>query len=234
MGAARQSRKERRADFRLVQSYQPMPRMLFALLAPLAAAGLYAQSWKPLFNGKSLDGWETVGDGVWTVMRNQVILGDRIPGKSLHQSWLYSKEEFGEFDLQVEYWTRYGGNSGVSIRDSTRGKYAVGTTHDGARTPSHNGYEIQIMNLPGPVKYPTGSVYLFQEAANVRQNTGDWNLLEIESRNEMIRVKLNGERVCEHPGDPKRPKTGPIGLQLHDEHSVVMFRNIRIREMKKR
>jgi len=38
--------------------------------------------------------------------------------------------------------------------------------------------------------------------------------------------------VAEHPGDPKRPKRGPIGLQMHDQFSIIMFRNIRIVEGK--
>ncbi len=31
----------------------------------------------PLFNGKNLDGWEVVGDGQWTVMRDGTLLGQR-------------------------------------------------------------------------------------------------------------------------------------------------------------
>jgi hypothetical protein len=38
--------------------------------------------------------------------------------------------------------------------------------------------------------------------------------------------------VTEYEGDPARPKTGPIGLQLHGRSGPVMFRNIRIRERK--
>ena len=36
--------------------------------------------------------------------------------------------------------------------------------------------------------------------------------------------------VAEHAGDPQRSKTGPIGLQMHDPFSIIMFRNVRIRE----
>ncbi|MBM3810311.1 MAG: DUF1080 domain-containing protein [Acidimicrobiia bacterium] len=57
----------------------------------------------------------------------------------------------------------------------------------------------------------------------------DWR----QSRNDSIRVKLNGHEVASHPGDPNRPKTGPIGLQLHDRFSVFHFRNIRIREFRR-
>ena len=65
------------------------------------------------------------------------------------------------------------------------------------------------------------------------QKQANWNNLEIESRNDRIRVKLNGELAAESPGDPERSKTGPIGLQLHDQFSFIMFRNIRIREIKR-
>jgi hypothetical protein len=54
--------------------------------------------------------------------------------------------------------------------------------------------------------------------------------MEIESRNGLIRVRLNGETVAESAGDAARSKSGPIGLQLHDRFSTAMFRNIRIRE----
>jgi hypothetical protein len=203
-----------------------------AVLLLLCAAAPAADSWTPLFNGRNLDGWQVVGDGAWSVMQGGVILGDRTPGQSRHQSWLYTvRNDFRQFDLALEFWTRLGGNSGVSIRDHTRGQYSVGDAHDPKRTPSHNGYEIQISNGHRD-RYPTGSVYLFAPAQGGVQKPGDWNLLEIESRDELIRVKLNGKVVAEHPGDPARPKDGPIGLQLHDPQSVAMFRNIRIRETK--
>ena len=70
----------------------------------------------------------------------------------------------------------------------------------------------------------------FDDAKPGAMREDDWNSLDISSRNDKISVRLNGKLVAEHPGDPNRPKTGPIGLQLHDQFSVVMFRNIRIRE----
>ena len=212
--------------------YNAAMRLLALLLAclPLAA------QWKALFNGKNLDGWEVVGDGVWYVMKGGLLVGDRKPnrqpGTGSHQSWLYTQAEYRQYDLSLEYWTRLGGNSGVSLRDPTRGRYSFGKEWDSNKTPSHFGYEIQIMNTEAPQKYPTGSVYLFASAKPGAQKSDDWNLLEIQSRDHLIRVKLNGVDVCEHPGDPARPKAGPIGLQLHDLNSIVMFQTIRIREVK--
>lgn len=204
--------------------------VLAALAAPLVSSAA-PSAWRPLFNGKNLDGWEKVGDGVWTVMSDGILLGDRTPKESHDQAWVYTTAEFGEFDLELDYWTRLGGNSGVSLRDATRGKFAVYPNHNREKTPSHNGYEIQISNGYVDDPFPTGSIYLFEKAKTGSQKPGDWNRLRIESRNDIMRTFLNGVKVCEHPGDPARPKKGPIGLQLHDPTSVVMFKNIRIRTM---
>ena len=205
---------------------------------------------QPLFNGKNLDGWEIVGDGQWTVMSDGTLLAQRTadlrkllaPGAKFTtktdyeawentQSWLYTKRgDFGEFDLHVEFWTRTNGNSGISIRDSSRAKCGVATPPDYKCTPSKIGYEIQINNrYPDP--HPTGSIYGFADAPKTGvMKEDDWNALDIISRIDKITIRLNGKVVAEHAGDPQRPKTGPIGLQLHDQFSVVMFRNIRIRE----
>lgn len=187
-----------------------------------------------LSNGKNLDGWEVTNDGVWSVMKDGTLLGqrDRLAPKSKYepdQSWLYTKKEFGEYDLHVEWWLNLGGNSGISIRDTSRAKYAGGPEADPKRTPSHIGYEIQISNDNDP--QATGSVYNFAPAKTGFQIANDWNTLDIESRKNGIRVKLNGHPVAEYAGDPKRSLTGPIGLQLHDRHTVIMFRNIRIHEV---
>ena len=57
--------------------------------------------------------------------------------------------------------------------------------------------------------------------------------MDIASRNDKITIKLNGRVVAEHAGDPRRSKTGPIGLQFHDQFSIIMFRNVRIAEVGK-
>src|SRR5205823_2038175 len=100
--------------------------------------------------------------GAWPV--NQ----ERYEAWLFQQAWIYTKQEFGEFDLHLEYWVPFGGNSGVSIRDRSRAHYAIGeadsTRPDLAKfektTPAHIGYEIQIIDNDAE-QYQTGSVYLF-------------------------------------------------------------------------
>ncbi len=217
-----------------------------------------AQKWQTLFNGKNLDGWEVRGDAIWTVMTDGTLLGQRRhpnagnPFDSLwpitlkqyrswiyRQAWLYTTRNFGQYNLHLEYWIPPGCNSGVSIRDTSRAHYVIGEPDAGHEalltklrgTPAHIGYEIQIID-PDNNHYSSGSVYLFAAAKQGVQRSGKWNSMDIESRVNEIRVKLNGELVAESPGDPQRSKTGPIGLQLHDRFTFAMFRNIRIREIK--
>jgi hypothetical protein len=211
-----------------------MLRLIFLL--PLLYLPAAAQ-WIPLLK-KGLDGWQQIGPGVWTVTREGVLIGQRdlaLPRTNTEpdQAWLYTVAEFGQYDLHAECWTRLRGNSGISIRDATRARYSYGKEADPKRTPARNGYEIQISNGYKD-KFPSGSIYLFQPAASDLQIENDWNAYDIEVRDNMIRVKLNGKLAAEHAGDPARPKKGPIGLQLHDRDSIVMFRNIRLREVKGR
>ena len=229
-----------------------MTRRFWMGLAAAASAASAADRFKgytDLFPKGSMDQWEVIGDGYWHMMRDGTLSGGRdlrktgpdakwIETPSAYrawrdtQSWLYTKRnDYGQFDLHVEFWLRNCGNSGVSIRDTSPAQYAVIAPVDFKKTPSKIGYEIQINNkYPDP--HPTGSIYTFVDAKVGAQVDDDWNEMDIESRNEMIRVRLNGQIVAEHAGDPARSKTGPLGLQLHDQYSVCMFRNVKIREMK--
>jgi hypothetical protein len=191
--------------------------------------------WRPLFNRKNLDGWEIRGTGLWGVLPDGSLIGTRPHAGP--QAWLYTKAEFGQFDLHVEYWIPQGGNSGISIRDRSRAHHAI-QEPDADRpefaayekaSPAHIGYEIQIIDDDHET-YPTGSIYSFVPGKTGLHRPGDWNSLEIESRNDRIRVSVNGQLAAEYPGDPARSKTGPIGLQLHDQFTTAMFRNLRIRE----
>jgi hypothetical protein len=192
-----------------------------------------------------MSGWQVSGEGIWTALKDGTLIGQRphpsgktplgapfpIDAKQYAhwqgaQSWLYTKEEFDEFELHVEYWLPIGGNSGVSIRDSSRGTQSYGPGP--IKTPAHIGYEIQLLDAAS-AKMPSGSIYDVAAAPGGLQLRNDWNKMDIESRHNVIRVRLNGKLAAESPGVPERPLKGPIGLQLHDQYSWVLFRNIVLR-----
>jgi hypothetical protein len=218
--------------------------VLLALLGGSAPAK--AADWQNLLAG-GLQGWEVLGDGIWTLRSDGVLiahrkpntapleaLGDKLTFKQYRdweivQSWLYTRKQYAEFDLRLDYWVRTPGNSGISIRDPSHAQYALTIPPDYSKTPSKLGYEIQI-NSQWPDPHPTGSIYGLVDARTGLQNDGEWNTMNIESRKGNIRVLVNGVLAAEHAADPARPAVGPIGLQLHDQASVVMFRNIWVRE----
>ena len=53
--------------------------------------------------------------------------------------------------------------------------------------------------------------------------------MKIQAINQSYNVVINGEKINEFVG--KRQDAGYIGLQAHDEKSVVFFKDIRIREI---
>lgn len=206
------------------------------------------KGYQALFNGKDLTGWEPRGDGHWNVITGGVLVGQRdynsrslAPGKRFtteqeynqwlnHQAWLYTTPEFEQYDLHLEFWTKDHGNSGVSLHDKTRAAAAIAFPPDFTKTPAKIAYEIQINNnYPDP--HPTGSIYGFVDAAKEPMKLHQWNTLDISVRKDVIIVKLNGVEVARTAPDPKRSTSGPIGLQLHDQFSVIHYKNIWIKKI---
>lgn len=214
-------------------------------LVALAPSG-FGADWRSLLND-GLDQWKVLGEGHWRLRSDGVLAAsfghdrqrelqgpggiarERFVRWSTRQSWLYTVREYEEYDLVLEYWVNSPGNSGVSIRDPSQARCGIAARPDFTCTPSKLGYEIQI-NSEYSEKWSTGSIYGLARAPDGLAAPGEWNRLNIESRRDAIRVYVNGELAAEHPGDPARPVKGPIGLQLHDVHSFVMFRNIWILE----
>ena len=211
------------------------------LMCLLPAAVLFAE---PLIKGRTLDGWEVRGDAIWSVNSERVLVGQRRPVKEhplegtpawrgwfYQQAWLFTKAEYENFDLHLEYWLPVHGNSGVGLRDVSRAEGGLSSPPRYDRTTSKVAYEIQLNNQY-PDDHRSGSIYGLAKAPDGLQKDDDWNAMDIEARADRITVKINGKLAAGHAVAPARPKKGPIGLQLHDRHSIVMFRNIKITERK--
>lgn len=189
---------------------------------------------------KNLEIWEARGDAFWSVLKDNVLAGQRRPpavrkkesdadykGWMNQQAWLYTKEEFENFDLHLEFFVPIGTNSGIALLDPSRGQYGLSIPPDYTKTPSKIAYEIQINNqYPDP--HPTGSIYGLMDAPKDLQNDYDWNSMDITVADGKVTVKVNGKPAAEAAQPSARPKKGPIGLQLHDQKTIVMFRNITI------
>jgi len=142
-----------------------------------------------------------------------------------------SVKEYGDFILQLEYFTEKGINSGVFFR------CIPGETM--------NGYECQILNTPSDNDYnsfigtDTGGIFRRQVGRNVGPKDGEWNYLTIAARGPDIATWVNGIQVTDwtdtrkednNPRNGKRLQPGTIQLQGHDPTTKILFRNFRIAE----
>src|SRR5262249_36245294 len=136
-------------------------------------------TWRPLFDGKSLEGWEHVGPGTM-VLEHGVI---RTEG-GMGLLW-YTQEKLGDCVIRVVYKTSSRrANSGVFVRIADKPKdewFAV-----------HHGYEIQICDAADEL-HGTGAVYSLSKATGRPvKPQGEWNTMEITLRGPRILVSLNG------------------------------------------
>jgi uncharacterized protein YbdZ (MbtH family) len=196
-----------------------------------------AQGWKLLFDGKTTTGWrgfrqQNVPAG-WQVVNGALTRTGR-------GGDLITIDQFGSFELALEWQIAEGGNSGIMFRVSEEGNATY-----------HTGPELQVLdNHRHPDgKSPltsAGSCYgLYAPSADVTRPVGSWNQVRLLVRGNYVEHWLNGTRVVQYelfsPEWETRvaeskfkqwPKFGrvPRGhLALQEHGARVAYRNIRIR-----
>ena len=185
---------------------------------------------RSMFNGRDLSGWEP-GAGTeatsWTVEDGLLVCnGKKGP-------WLRSSEQYGDFNMRLDYKLLPGGNSGVYVRVPKNGDHRGASANQKVA-----GVEIQILDDQSP-RYTNlkdyqycGSVYAIAPSTQrVGREAGQWNSMEIDCRGTRYRIALNGVVIVdadakEFPELAQRLTEGYLGLQNHSEE--VWFRNLRV------
>ena len=190
--------------------------MAMLLLVPAFAADV----WRPLFNGKDLDGWSVAGaagKSAWAVEDGAIRTQ---PGNGM--LW-YTGEKIGNATLRVVYkLSASEGNSGVFIRipsEPADETFAI-----------HHGIEVQIDDRDDDW-HCTGVLYSLTKAlSRPTKPAGEWNTMDIIMAGARTIVKINSALVTDYDGGRgSRPESGYIALQHHDDHAVVYFREISVR-----
>ena len=210
-------------------------------VSAFALAGAEDAGWKPLFDGKSLEGWTQKGGKAKYRIENGEIIGISQPGTP--NSFLCTTRDYTNFLLEIEFKVAEGLNSGVQIRSQDTASQVEwnGKTYKGANGRVHG---IQVEIDPSNRAW-TGGLYeegrrgwlnnlSTNEPARKAFKPGEWNKFHIEARDNHITTSLNGVPA----GDLYDPisKSGFIGLQVHGvgkrtNDLEVRFRNIRIKEL---
>jgi hypothetical protein len=199
---------------------------LAVLAAPLGAA----DAWRPIFNGRTLDGWVPCNGTAPFTVEDGAIVG-RTVLKSPN-SFLCTKEAFGDVILEYEAKIESEMNSGVQIRGVSDPSIKGGRVH---------GYQVEI---DPSARAWTGGIYdearrgwLYtlegQKDAQKAIRKGEWNRFRVEAIGTSIRTWLNGV-PCADIIDDLTPR-GNIALQVHsigsDQSKVgqtIRFRNVRV------
>jgi hypothetical protein len=212
-----------------------MDRFLAALalataLAPLATA--QEAAWTPLFDGRTLDGWQA-GERPesWKVEDGAMVTrGDR---SHLFYVGPVGGHDFKNFELRAEVMTEPFANSGIYVH----------TKLQGPGWPEA-GYELQVVNStrPGPgyqERKMTGSVYAVRNTWVTSVRDDQWFSYRIRVVGRTIQTFINDALVCEYtePANAWRAKdkqgrhlgSGTFALQAHDPGSVVRYRKLEVR-----
>jgi hypothetical protein len=220
----------------------PLAALLFASIscasAPARRAG--PGPWKSLFDGTSLSGWrgyrsDSLPTG-WSIV-------DGALSKKLPVEDIMTREQFGDFELEIEWKIGTAGNSGILYRGTEEYDHIYWTAP-----------EYQLLDDEKAADNKTrltcaGAAYgLYPSPAGHLKPVGEWNSTRIIAKGAHVEHWLNGVKLVEYElwssdweakvkaskfgnwKDYGRSKSGYITLQ-GDHLGTLAFKNIRIREL---
>jgi hypothetical protein len=197
-----------------------------------SAAADKEEGFAPLFDGKTLDGWQGDKSG-YEIVAGAIVCKPKGGGN------IYTDKEYADFHLKFEFKLTPGANNGIGIRAPLSGD------------PAYVGMEIQVLDdtderYKGLKEWQHhGSVYgVVPSKAGHLKPVGEWNSEEIIVKGKQVTVVLNGTTIVDadiekastpktidgndHPG-LKRDQ-GHICFCGHGAH--VEYRNLRLKELK--
>jgi|GEM_PF-10229 len=176
----------------------------------------------PIFDGKTLDGWEVEfpkgpsNRDAWTIADGCIVAEN----EDKRGSNLWTKESFKDFELELLYRTPSNYyDSGVFIR-SARHQVQIGISGS-----------LKV-DLTGCIYAPVDNGGSYPARFNRIEEfhkPGQWNRLKIIATGKRIQTFLNGEPFVDY-NSPKLIEEGPIGLQLHAGHHMKLsFKEIQLK-----
>jgi 3-keto-disaccharide hydrolase len=170
--------------------------------------GQTPSAWTVLFDGKSLDSFNPIGNANWKIAEGTV-------QADMGTGFLVSKASYGDFEFKADFWVTDDANSGVFIR-----------CENPAQVTAMNAYEVNIFDKRPDQTYRTGAIVDVAKPMNMTMTTGNkWNTIEITAKGPRMTVAINGTPMVDAQ-DTKHAR-GPIALQYGA--GTVKFRNVQIR-----
>ena len=200
------------------------------------------EGWIVLFDGQNLDAWQMSSTARWRIEEGAIALPDRTDGSLNNEDYLWTKDTYGDFVLELEFKTCEGScNSGVFLRTADRSD------------PVYTGIEMQVSNSQGRAVSRGGTAGAIYDCCAPTKNTvlppGQWNRCRVICQGPKISVEMNDQLILEMDLDRwtetgrnpdgttnkfTRPlkefaRTGYVGFQDHGR--PVWYRNVRIKRL---
>jgi len=214
--------------------------LLFYTVAAFGAGGM-----KPLFDGKSLSGWQQCNGSAKYVVEDGVLEGTTVKGSP--NSFLCTAKEYGNFVLELDAKNDPELNSGIQLRSHKYEKETDTVVNNKGQRPRHwpagrvHGYQVEISN-----EKSANSGGIFDEARRgwigevaagsacaKAFHDNQWNHYKVMAKGDHIETWINGV-ACADIHD-SLDKTGFIALQVHEYNGPqpvhVWFKNIRLEEL---
>src|SRR5688572_26054852 len=182
--------------------------VLFALCAVFRATA--TQEFKPLWDGKTLNGWHAIGNGGWKI-EHGAIHGTHSKSENDY-GHLISDRSFTNFVVRLKF-KSLKGNSGLYFRIEEKGWGGV------------SGFQAEIDPEKdiGGLYETNGRGWVVQpRAADIKEwfKPGDWNAMTVEAIGPRITVSINGKRAAQLRNDARGRAHGKLALQLHGDQEV--------------
>lgn len=209
---------------------------LLSLLLVLALAGCSGArpsaaepEARPLFDGRTFQGWEGDTVGTWRVEDGSLVGGsatERVP----RNSFLATTRSYGDFVLRLK--ARLVGTTGfVNAGVQFHSQRIADPPHEmrGYQADYGPGYWGALYD-----ESRRNRVLAQPDSALVARivRAGDWNDMEVRAEDGHIRIFLNGVQTVDYTeSDPTIPQSGRIALQIHGGGvAEVWYRDIVIQE----
>lgn len=205
-----------------------------------ASVAMAEDNWMSLFNGKNLDGWiQKNGTATYRVEGNTIV-GKTNEGSP--NSFLCTKDLYGDFELEFEVKVDNELNSGVQIRSQTA------EPKSGEEFGRVNGPQVEIESTRNGASL---AGYVYGEATprgwltpdadrkpHHHFKDGEWNKFRIIAKGPRIQTWINDEPIGDLVDEPifQTHGKGFISLQVHGIAGgtgpyEVAWRKIRLREL---
>ena len=182
---------------------------------------------RPLFDGRSFDGWE--GDPAWFRIAEGAVVAGSMEKPVPSNLFLCTTRQFSDFELQLKVRLVQGkGNGGIQLRSH---RLPDSTAVAGYQADVADGYWGGIYDEGRRGRFLGQAPDPARLAAIVKPD--GWNDYRIRCEGPRIRLWLNGHLTADFTEtDAAIPRTGVIALQAHaGPPSEVWYKDLRIQEL---